>query len=293
MKDNKKVRVTAPFTVEAVPSQSVQHLSQEADMSYKYEWLEEVKKSGIRGKKGITADMKFARLEIVSGFQYIHAEGETTNPRRAVLSFGSEYAPLDKRQVEVALREAKNLCPDLLIFAAFHFDAEASKLIEVNSNDKMKVAQVQMNMDMQTKNLKKKTAGSESFWLIGQPDVEIEKCKDNKHVVKVKGWDYYDPTSGQIKSGGQNKVAMWLLDTDYDGKAVFPKQVFFPMSGKQDGWTRLAKSLQTEIDQDLLESYRGTESLPFEAGKKIAVKIIDDRGIESLKIIDLTTAEQK
>ncbi len=290
LKDSKKVRVTAPFTVEAVPSQSVQHLSQENGVLRNYDWLDEVKKNGVRGKRGITADMGFARLEVVRGFKYLHAEGETTNPRRVVMSFGSEYAPLDKRQVEVALEEAKNLCPDVLIFAAFHFDAEAAKLIAASGNGKMKVAQVQMNMDLQTKDLKKKTSSNESFWLIGQPDVEVEKSKDNKYVVKVKGWDYYDPTSGQIKSGGQNKVAMWLLDTDYDGKAVFPKQVFFPMAGKKDGWTKLAKNLKTEIDEGLVEQYRGTESLPFEAGdnKKIAVKIIDDRGIESLKITDLS-----
>jgi len=37
----------------------------------------------------------------------------------------------------------------------------------------------------------------------------------------------------------------------------------------------------------LIEAYRGTLSLPFELGKhnRVAVKIVDDRGIESLKII--------
>jgi adenine-specific DNA-methyltransferase len=39
----------------------------------------------------------------------------------------------------------------------------------------------------------------------------------------------------------------------------------------------------------LLEQFHGTISLPFEAGdnRKVAVKIVDDRGIESLKIIPL------
>ena len=74
------------------------------------------------------------------------------------------------------------------------------------------------------------------------------------------------------------------------GRAVFPRQVFFPMSGRKDGWNKLAKSLKTEIDESLIQKYTGTESLPFELGEhqKIAVKIIDDRGIESLKIIDLS-----
>ena len=291
-KDTKKVRVTAPFTVEAVPSQSVLHLDQENEIPYKYEWLEEVKKSGIRGKKNVATDMQFSRLEIMSGFKYLHAEGETTNPRQVIISFGSEYAPLDKRQVEMALEEVKIKTPDVLIFVAFQFDAEATKLIESHSNGTMKVAPVQMNMDLQTQDLKKKAKGNESFWLIGQPDVELEGPNENKYVVKVHGYDYYDPTSGKIKSGGQKNIAMWMVDPDYDGKAVFPQQVFFPMASKKDGWAKLAKSLKTEIDEGLLESYRGTESLPFEAGEKIAVKIIDDRGIESLKIIDLTEHDQ-
>ena len=38
-----------------------------------------------------------------------------------------------------------------------------------------------------------------------------------------------------------------------------------------------------------LDQFHGTVSLPFEAGKhgKAAVKIVDDRGIESLKILPL------
>ena len=80
-----------------------------------------------------------------------------------------------------------------------------------------------------------------------------------------------------------------MLDTDYDGRSLFPKQVFFPMSGEKDGWSRLAKNLKSEIDPDLIEAYRGTISLPFEIGdnRRLAVKIVDDRGIESLKIMEI------
>ena len=39
----------------------------------------------------------------------------------------------------------------------------------------------------------------------------------------------------------------------------------------------------------MIEAYRGTVSLPFPAGKnrRVAVKIVDDRGIESLKILEI------
>ena len=76
-----------------------------------------------------------------------------------------------------------------------------------------------------------------------------------------------------------------MLDTDYDGRSVYPRQFFFPMAGEDGGWARLAKNLKAEIDPEAIEKYRGTVSLPFEPGehRRIAVKIVDDRGIESLR----------
>jgi adenine-specific DNA-methyltransferase len=107
--------------------------------------------------------------------------------------------------------------------------------------------------------------------------------------VTIHGFDYYNPKTGQIESGGADKIAVWLLDTDYDGRSLYPRQVFFPMAGENEGWAKLARNLKAEIDEELIEAYRGTVSLPFEAGehKRIAVKIVDDRGIESLKVITL------
>lgn len=82
---------------------------------------------------------------------------------------------------------------------------------------------------------------------------------------------------------------MWSLDTDYDERSLFPHQVFFPITSKGEGWEKLKKNIRAELDETLLEQFHGTKSLPFEAGdnKKIAVKIIDDRGIESLKVMNL------
>ena len=61
------------------------------------------------------------------------------------------------------------------------------------------------------------------------------------------------------------------------------------MAGDKEGWARLAKNLKAEIDDELIEAYRGTVSLPFAPGehKRIAVKIVDDRGIESLKLMEV------
>ncbi len=113
--------------------------------------------------------------------------------------------------------------------------------------------------------------------------------------VTVRGFDYYNTKSGNVESGGEDRIAMWMVDTDYDGRSLYPRQVFFPMAGPKDGWDRLSRNLRAEIDDDLIEAYRGTVSLPFEAGEhgRIAVKIVDDRGIESLRVVDIEPSRPK
>lgn len=292
-----KVRVSGPFTVEALPAPVVRPLDEMTDMDHENisarqtDWREELKATGIMGRGG--ARIMFSRVESLAGTKYLQAEAETREetPRRAVVCFAGETKPLDSRMVEIALdeAEAQRPKPKLLIFAAFQFDPEAAKMIEDTNWPDVTLLKVQMNTDLMTEDLKKKRSSSQSFWLIGQPDVELihDKRSKNRYKVKVNGFDYYDVKKGTVESGSTDRIAMWMLDTDYDGMCVEPHQVFFPIGGKSGGWTKLAKTLKAEIDQDLIMTYEGCESLPFQVqpNTSIAVKIIDDRGIESLKVL--------
>lgn len=327
--DPKKVRVTGPFTVEAVPAavfgqpevrpiepieweaqkalpglekegylQPDSSISRQGETLRQSEWRAELLKTGIRAKKG--DKIEFVRVEPLPGTRWLSADGETREdrPRRAVVSFGPEHAPLEQRQVAAALEEAQKLVPRpaLVIFAALQFDPEAAKDIDETNWPGVTLLKAQMNGDLVTDDLKKKRSSNESFWLVGQPEIQLRRMKGEKgaerFVVEIDGFDYYNPKSGKVESGGKSNIAMWMLDTDYDGRSVYPRQVFFPMAGDKDGWARLAKNLKAEIDPELIEQYRGTVSLPFEAGKhrRVAVKIVDDRGIESLRLIDIGEA---
>lgn len=330
--DRKTVRVTGPFTVEAVPAPAVKAIDDllptpsktaveylEADSSISRsgetlrqgEWRDELLRAGIRGKAG--QFIRFARLEALPACRWLHADGETRpnedgakrlresgpayGSQRVVVSFGPEHAPLEQRQVEHAWEEARSLVPKprLLVFAAFQFDPEAAKDIDEMKPELagMQFLKVQMNADLLTDDLKKKRVSNESFWLIGQPDVSLRQIQRGEHrgqwEVEVYGFDYYNTRTGGIESGGADKIAVWLLDTDYDGRSLYPRQVFFPMAGENEGWARLARNLKAEIDEDLIEAYRGTLSLPFELGKhsRVAIKVVDDRGVESLKVIEV------
>jgi adenine-specific DNA-methyltransferase len=259
------------------------------------QWREELLQTGIRARGGQL--IRFSRVEPLAGTRWLHADAETKEepPQRAVISFGSAYAPLEQKQVARALDEAFNLVPKpkIVAFAAFQFDSEAAKDIDETNWSGVSIIKVQMNTDLLTEDLKKKRSSNESFWLIGQPDVElrrIEKGADKgRYQVEVAGFDYYNPKTGAIESGGVERIAMWMLDSDYDKRSVFPRQVFFPMADEKGGWSKLARNLKAEIDEELIEAYRGTLSLPFDLGKErtVAVKIVDDRGIESLKVIEV------
>ena len=296
-----KLRITGPFTVEAVPFATVLALDEaeqpvEADIavarsgetSRQSQWRDELLKAGIRGKGG--QKLRLLDLEPLPGARYIHAVGTVaeTNERVAV-SFGPEHAALEQRQVEIAKQEAGDLfpLPKLLVFCAFTFDPEAAK--DIDAVRGITALKVQMNTDLLTEDLKKGRASNESFWLMGQPEVAVKRLKNDLFQVEVKGFDYFDTKTGELKSGGKKNIALWSLDTDYDNRSVFPRQVFFPMAGGKEGWYKLKKDIRAELDESLLEKFHGTVSLPFEAGDNqcIAVKIVDDRGIESLKVIRL------
>ena len=354
--DSKRLRVTGPFTVEAVPAPVAKSFEEFKSSPYPLQrgtnlppardtnvpltegdtgggltadtsvarsgetlrqsnWRDELLRAGVRAKGGKL--IEFTRVEPLSGTRYLQAEAETKptpdpsgggeKAQRVLVCFGPEHAPLEQRTVELALEEAAHLKPKphIVLFCAFQFDEEAAKDIDETNWPGVTLLKAQMNADLFTDDLKKKRSSNESFWLIGQPDVRLRKVspsgtnkkkevspagggKGEEHYqVEVLGFDYYNPKTGTVESGGKGDIAMWMLDHDYDGRSLFPSQVFFPMAGIKEGWATLAKNLKAEIDEDKIEAFGGTVSLPFKPGKAVAVKIIDARGIESLKIIRL------
>jgi len=233
--DKKKTRITGPFTVEAVPSlraRSLEEIEKEnqgtgesvarsGETLRQSQWRDELLKAGVRAKGG--EKLEFTRVETMSGTRWIQCEAETKEdlsavpaqagkPQKVFIVFGPEHAPLEQRMVENAWQEARPFKPDVLLFCAFQFDDEAAKDIDELKPEiaGMQLLKVQMNADLFTDDLKKKRSGNDSFWLIGQPDVEIKtiaKGEDKgKCQVEVMGFDYYNPKTGNVDSGGKRLI---------------------------------------------------------------------------------------
>jgi adenine-specific DNA-methyltransferase len=103
--------------------------------------------------------------------------------------------------------------------------------------------------------------------------------------------DIYDPLTGEVQSTRGDDVAAWFLDTDYDGKTFHICQAFFP--GDDKAWEKLERALRAQIDPETFERMRGTVSFPFQPGehRRIAVKVIDFRGNEVVRVVNLQQKE--
>ena len=304
------VRVTGPFTVEAVPSPvaaSIDAMHEDAhraaapsegpdaESARQEEWRTALRNAGIKTRDGDR--IEFVSVDPHPSTKWIHATATTNEarPKAVMVSFGPPYAPLDLRQVEAALQEVRTLrdAPDMLVFAAMQFDPEAAKFIDDSSWPGVEILKAQMSADMLVGDLRRGDPHADSFMLLGQPDARLEDAGDGKYRVKVVGFDYYDAKNGRIESGGPSRIAMWMLDTDYDGRSLYPQQVFFPMGagggGQGDGWGNLARALRGHVDPDAIALYAGTDSIEFEPGdhSRVAVKIIDDRGIELVRVLEV------
>ena len=136
---------------------------------------------------------------------------------------------------------------------------------------------------------------SQLFTVFTAPRVHLpEPQPDGQFIIEVEGMDVYDPVSNTLHPTNKDKIAAWFLDSDYDGRTFCITQAFFPDKSK---WKKLAKALgdQGTIDEAAFEALSGWRSLPFPRPSRlkssdvwrVAVKVIDPRGNEGLRVIEM------
>ncbi len=235
--------------------------------------------------------MKFSRLEQYNG-DYLHAEGEWANgdgiTRTVAVSFGPQFGPVTAFQVENALPTASRRGFDELVFAGFSFDAAAQAIIQDDPNPRVRCHLAHIRPDVNMGDLLKETQDSQLFTVFGSPRTRLDTTKDGMYVIQMEGVDIYNPVENTIVPTNADKVAAWFLDTDYDGQTFCITQAFFP---DRTAWDKLAKVMRGAIDEERFAALSGTLSLPFPAGKykRVAIKVIDPRGNDVLKVYRLGT----
>jgi adenine-specific DNA-methyltransferase len=311
--DRSKVRVSGPFTVEGVipaeesideeePTESpiggapeeletfaegsIQSESQNAE-AYLDRMIRLLRGDGIRFPDNKV--VKFTSLEGLADGSILHAKGTWGNgegERKVAVMFGPQYGPLTVHMVEDGIRTAARRGYDDLVFAAFSFTGEAQVTIQEVQDPAIKLHMAQIRPDVNMGDLLKTTVSSQLFTVSGSPRTRIEKQEGEQFVVHMEGVDIYDPVTNSVRSAGAEKVAAWFLDSDYDGRCFCICQAFFP---DKTAWERLGKALGSTLDPDAFARLSGTVSLPFPVGphKRIAIKVIDPRGNEVMRVHNL------
>ncbi len=298
--DNKRIRVTGPFTVESLSPHRVLAADEQRPASeaagqqatagqFTTLIIDNLKKAGVQNtvKK---ERLKFDQLEPYAGLQ-LHAAGEYTDTdgksRRVAVSIGPQYGTVSRDQIKEAAKEAvQGIGFDLLIVCGFAFDPQVAE--EVKRYGKLTVLIAHMNPDLSMGDeLLKKTGAGNLFMVFGEPDLKVKPDKDGKLTVEIKGVDVYDPTTGAIRSSSTDDIACWFIDTDYNGESFFVRHAYF--TGEGDPYDRLKRALRAEIDEAAWSALYSTKSYPFDkpTSGKIAVKVINHYGDEVLKVYEV------
>jgi adenine-specific DNA-methyltransferase len=242
-------------------------------------------------------EMKFSRLNPMSTRSAtIHADGRWLRPgetdpdpegRASVcVAFGPQYGPVTAAQVEILIRAASRRGFDDLLIAGFAYDGPAQTIIDEADPPHVRIhmAHIRPDVNPAMDGLLKETPGSQLFSVFGRPRTELHgPAKDGTYTVSMEGVDIYDPVTNTIDANRADKVAAWFVDSDYDGRTFCITQAFFP---DKSAWEKLAASLKGAVDETAFAALAGTVSLPFPAGKHktVAVKVIDPRGNEAMRV---------
>lgn len=244
-------------------------------------------------------NLKFRGLNPTAGTTLVHAEGEWLNgadaTRGVAVSIGPEAGNVTAMQVEEVVRHANRAGYDDVVFAGFGFDAAAQDAIQNSAHPKLRLHMALINPDAAMGDLLKTQPGSQIFTVFSAPRVTGPiRFDDKEYVVEVEGMDVYDPVSNTIHPTDKQRIAAWFLDTDYDGRTFCICQAFFPDKSK---WSKLARALGGKglVDEGAFDKLSGLTSLPFPRPSRlgrvdtwrIAVKVIDPRGNEGLRVLTM------
>lgn len=272
--------------------------------------LDNLAKAGIQnGRKG--ERLTFTSTDTYPG-TYIQALGVSTSSTdensesRVGIAIGPQYGTVSQGFVKEAVREAIQAHDiDTLCVLGFAFDAQAGNVteadgvtVDTSKGEFAEVAgerkfgnitllQVRMNVDLLMGEDLKKTGAGNLFTVFGEPDIDVRTTDDGQVVVELHGVDVYDPTTGQVRSKDTGQIALWMIDTNYNGDSFFVRHGYF--TGGGDPYKRLKTALKAEIDADAWATLYSTESAPFPAPEtgRIAVKVINDYGDEVMKVYEV------
>lgn len=188
---------------------------------------------------------------------------------------------MDRAAEEAAERRAIHK----LIVAAFEYESDAARH---ERRGRLDIIRLRANRDLAIAQLKPGREDS-AFVLVGEPELEVRLVDGGRAVVEVRGWNTYDPATGNVRPGEPGDIDCWLLDTDHDGKAFYARRVHFPGKRQDRQLVRFRSALGARVRKEHWASMESLTSAPFRRPKsgRIAVRIVTTTGDEMLAVRDV------
>ncbi|MCZ8311778.1 MAG: site-specific DNA-methyltransferase [Magnetospirillum sp.] len=302
--DDARVRVAGPFTVESLSPHRVLAVDEDDGLfdegaaatarqagaggsqegpEFTRVVLDNLQKAGVQQahKEGKIA---FTSLQGWPGGDYICAEGrylEGDKERRAGIFIGPEFGTVARQDLVMAAREAADAGFDMLIACAFNYDAHSSEFEKLG---RIPVLKARMHPDLHMAGELKNTGAGNLFVVFGEPDIVFHDRPGNELAVEIRGVDIFRPQTGKVETSEADELALWMVDTDYNGESFFVRHAYF--LGANDPYKALKTTLKAEIDKEAWDSLHSAVSRPFAKPKsgRIAVKVINHLGDEVMKV---------
>ena len=310
--DRSKVRVAGPFTVESLSPHRSLTFNEADDLrpgatdadtpSFEHSILSNLRAAGIQnGRKSERLIFESidshpgAFVQAVAQRRGFEAAEPIIDADVVAIAIGPQYGTVSAAFIKHAAREAVEAGAPLVAVLGFAFDPQLgvetdeegfAVVAGVRDLGRVKVLVVRMNVDLLMEEDLKKTGSGNLFTVFGEPDLEVRAVGD-QWEVEVKGVDVYDPTSGDVRSNSTNEIALWMIDTDYDGESFFVRHAYF--LGDNDPYKSLKTALKADIDVEAWSTLNRATSVPFKAPStgRIAVKVINDYGDEVMKVLEV------
>jgi len=259
--DNKRLRVTGPFTVESLsphrtisveqkkeaaakPTETGFTIKMLAGGSFTNTILENLKKAGVQNADK-RQRLKFDSLEPYPG-EWICGEGRYAESdgkeKRAAICIGPEHGTVGPELVKEAAKEAvRGVGFDILIICGFAFDPHVSE--EAKRYGKLTVLAARMNPDLAMGDeLLKKTGAGNLFMVFGEPDVKVTSDKwlvtrNGRAIIRVHDFAELSGIAGLAEINSLGGEDLQFFSEFPAGRAIRPDQSVSTVPG---GGARIA-----------------------------------------------------
>ena len=190
------------------------------------------------------------------------------------------------RNAAAAIRAVEPDC-NHLVMVGFGRDGDAQTIARYLGN--LTVLQVAANKDLQLPWLRDE-ADDNAFVIVSEPEVKLHQQDDGKVRLEVVGINAFNPARGVVEARSARTIMGIMVDSQYDTESFRARLINVKQVDRnQRTLKNLLAAFKRNVDSNKWEQMLTNTTIPFDLpgeGVKIAVKVIDQYGMEHMTVID-------